>query len=260
MKKLIIFFTIITFIGLGSIIGIVPIAQGHMLWLDADNYFPRIGENVTIAIGFGHKYPHIEPIREESIEAIFIRDPKGLESPIERISSGKYRFSAKVEGRYEIVVKFSPVFVSNTTEGRKRGNKTTLVHVVSCSHYTMHAKALINVGSKGGNPSQQSDLPLEFLLPENINRLKVGDDLVLKVMYQGKPGGGAKIVATDEKTALEQEGKWVMESETDAKGIVRIKMISKGPWLINASYEVPFTDKSECDTSTYRMTLTLGLE
>ena len=260
MKKLIILFTTITFIGIGSIIGIVSMAQGHMLWLNASNYSPRIGEKVIIEIGFGHKYPHIGPIREESVEGIFIRDPKGMEMPIERVSSGKYQFSAKDEGRYEIIVKFRPVFVSNTTEGRKPGNRKTLANVVSCSHYTMHAKALINVGAEGGSSSQQNDLPLEFLLPENMNQLKVGDDLVAKVMYQGKPISGAKIVATDEKTALEQEGKWVVESETDAKGIVRIKMTSQGPWLINASYAVPFTDKSECDTSTYRMTLTFSLE
>ena len=254
MKSLIIFFLALAVFGTGSI------AQGHMLWLDADNFCPSIGENVTIAIGFGHKYPHLEPIREKSIEAIFIRDPKGKESPIEKISSGKYRFSANLEGRHEIVVKFNPISVSNTTEGRKVGNRKTLTNVVSCSHYTMHAKAVINVGAKDGTPSRQSDLPLEILLPENMNKLKVGDDLALTVLYQGKPVSGAKILATDEKTALEHEGKWVMESETDTKGVVSIKMTSPGPWLINASYAVPFTDKSECDTSTYRMTLTLGLE
>ncbi len=124
----------------------------------------------------------------------------------------------------------------------------------------MNAKTLIKVGSKGGSPSQQSDLPLEIILPKNINKLKVGDELLLKVIYQGKPVGGAKIKATDENTALQQEGKWVLESESDAQGMVRMKITSKGPWLINANYEVPFTDQSECDKDSYRLSLTFGLK
>ena len=250
---------IILFVTL-SIITIGAIAQGHMLWLDADNYCPKVGENVTIDIGFGHKYPHIEPIREGSIEEIFVRAPKGMKTAIERVSSGKYKFSANAEGRHEVIIKFRSVFVSNTTEGRKRGNRKTLANVVSCSHYTMHAKAVINVSSKSNNFSQPNDLPLEFIIPENMNQLKVGDNLVLKVMYQGEPVEGAKILAVDEKTALEHEGKWVKESETDEKGIVRLKMTSSGPWLVNASYVQPFGDKSECDTSTNRMTLTFSLK
>jgi uncharacterized GH25 family protein len=79
-------------------------------------------------------------------------------------------------------------------------------------------------------------------------------------MYQGKPLKGAKFNATDEKTSLQQEGKWVQESESDTDGMVRVKLISKGPWLFTASHELPYTDQSECDKSSYRTTLTFGLE
>ena len=262
------------------VIGIVSTAQGHMLWLNASNYSPRIGENVTIEIGFGHKYPQTETFKEENVERIFVRDPKGQELPIEKVSPAKYTFSPKTEGLYEVILKLKQGFVSNTTDGRKMGNKKTLTSVVSCFQFTMNAKTLIKVGSKGSSqgsgqgssqgssqassqgssPSQQSDLPLEIILPENINKLKVGDELLLKVMYQGKPLSGAKISATDKNTALQDPGKWVQESESDEKGIARIKLSSKGPWLIKASHELPFADKSECDKSTYSITLTLGLE
>ena len=79
-------------------------------------------------------------------------------------------------------------------------------------------------------------------------------------MYQGKPLKGAKFSATDEKTALQQESKWVQESKSDDKGNVRVKLISKGPWLFTASHEIPYADSSECDKSMYRTTLTIGLK
>jgi uncharacterized GH25 family protein len=256
--------------------GMVSVSQGHMLWLDASNYSPKAGENVTIEIGFGHKYPHTGAFKEENVERIFIRDPKGQELPIERVAPAKYTFSPKTDGQYEVIVKLKQGFVSNTTDGRKMGNKKTLPNAVSCFQFTMNAETLIKVGSKGSSqgsvqggsqastqgssPSQQSDLPLEIVLPESINKLKAGDELLLKVMYQGKPLGGAKISATDKDAALKDPGKWVQESESDEKGIARIKLSSKGPWLIKASHELPYTDKSECDKSTYTITLTLGIE
>jgi len=255
MKRAILMLAMLIFIT-----GIVSTAQAHMLWLNASDYSPKIGEKVTIEVGFGHKYPNIETVKEENIENIFIRDPKGQEFPIEKVSPAKYIFTPKAEGQYEVIVKLKQGFVSNTPDGRKLGNKKTLKDAVSCLYFTMNAKALINVGSKGKGSSHRSDLPLEIILSENINKLKVGDELLLKVMYQGKPLKGAKFNATDEKTALQQEGKWVQESESDANGIVRLKMISKGQWLFTAAHEMPYTDSSECDKSSYRTTMTVGIK
>jgi len=243
-----------------SLISMVSVAQGHMFWLDASNYSPKIGEDVTIEIGFGHKYPHHEMVKEENIDRIFVRDPEGRELALEKVAPAKYRFSPKAEGQYEVIAKLKQGFVSNTPDGRKLGNKKTLTGVISCQHFTMNAKALIKAGSKGKGSSHQSSLPLEIIPPDNINKLKVGDELLLKIMYQGKPLKRAKFNATDEKTALRQEGKWVQESESDADGMVRVKLISKGPWLFTASHELPYTDQSECDKSSYRTTLTFGLE
>lgn len=240
--------------------GIVSTAQGHMLWLNANDYSSRTEESVTIEIGFGHKYPHIETVKEENIEHIFIRDPKGQELPLEKIAPAKYTFTTKIEGKHEVIAKLKQGFVSNTPDGRKLGNKKTLKDVVSCLQFNMTAKALIYAGSKVKESSNKSTLPLEIIPSENINKLKVGDELLLKVMYQGKPLKGAKFSATDEKTALQQEDKWLQESETDADGTVRVTLISKGPWLFTAMHEIPYTDSSECDKSMYRTTLTIGLK
>ena len=243
-----------------GVMSMVSAAQGHILWLTASNYSPRIGEQVTIDIGFGHKFPHTETVWEDNIERIFLRDPKGQELAIEKVAPAQYTFAPKPEGQYEVIILMKPGFVSNTTSGRKLGNKKTLDGVVACFRFSMQAKALINVGSKGGSPARQSDLPLEIILPENAGKLKTGDKLLLKVIYQGRPLAGAKVSATDENTALRKEGAWVQESESNDQGEVSLKLISRGPWLITATHEVPFTDQSECDKSTYRLTLTLSLE
>ena len=140
------------------------------------------------------------------------------------------------------------------------GNKKTLNNAVSCINFTMNAKALIKVGSKGSSNSHQSSLQIEISLPENFKKFQVGDELKLKVLYQDKPLSGAKFSATDENTSQQRAGKWVQESEIDANGIVRVKLISKGRWLFTASHEIPYTDLSECDKSLYRTTLIFNVE
>jgi uncharacterized GH25 family protein len=240
--------------------GMASTAQGHMLWLNAENYNSQIGENVVIEIGWGHKYPKEETVKEENLEKVFVIDPSGREMALERIAPAKYRFSPKAEGQYAVIAQLKQGFVSNTPDGRKLGNKKTLKEVVSCLHFTMNAKTLINVGSKEKDPSDQSSLPFEIIPSGNINKLKVGDELMLKVVYQGKPLKGAKFSATDKKTASQQEGKWVQESESDANGTVRLKLISKGSWLLTAMHEMQYADQSECDKSSYRTTLTIGLK
>lgn len=255
MKKILILFLI-----LFIVVSFASIAQAHMFWLNVSNYFPRQGEEVTIEIGFGHKYPKDEKIKEENIEQILVRDPNGHEVQLERIDIAKYRFTPKVEGQYEVIAKLKKGFVSNTPDGRKLGNRKTLNNVVSCFHFTMNAKTLINVGSKSKGCFYRSELPLEIVPVSNISKLKVGDELLLKVMYQGKPLKGVKFNAIDKNTALQEEGKWLQELESDVDGIVRIKLISKGPWLFTVSYELPYIDQAECDKSLYRTTLTFGLE
>lgn len=242
------------------ITGVVSTAQGHMLWLNASDYSPSVGENVTIEIGWGHKYPSHEVVKEENIEHIFVRDPEGRELPLERIAPAKYRFSPKAKGQYEVIAKLKPGFVSNTPDGRKLGNKKTLKDVVTCLQFTMNAKTLINAGSKGKAPAHRNSLPLEIIPSGDIGRLKVGDELLLKILFQDKPLKGAKFNAIDEKTAQQQEGKWVQESESDADGMVQVKLISKGSWLFTAIHEIPYSDSSECDKSMYRTTLTVGLK
>jgi uncharacterized GH25 family protein len=245
------------------VIGLGSTAQGHMLWLNASNHSPKPGDNVTIEIGWGHKYPSHEKVKEENIERIFVRDPEGRETPLERIAPAKYIFIPRAEGPHEVIAELKQGFVSNTPDGRKLGNKKTLKEAVSCLHFTMNAKALINVGSigsKGKGSHPRSSLPFEIIPSDNINKLKVGDELMLKVMYEGKPLKGAKFNATDEKTALQQEGKLLQEGESDAGGIARVKLISTGPWLFTAMHELPYADQSECDKSSYRTTLTIGLK
>jgi len=239
--------------------GTVSMAHGHMLWINADNQSPNIGENVTIEIGFGHTYPHIETVKEDNIERVYALDPEGRELPLEKVSPAKFRFIPQSEGQYEIIAKLKKGFVSVTPDGRKLGNKKTLNNVVSCLQFNMSAKTMIRVGSKGKRSSHPGEVPLEIVLIDDIGSLKTGKELSLRVYFNGKPIKGVNLQAVDADTAQQKEDTWAQEATSDANGTVRIKPAAKGQWLFAAGYETPYQDLEECDKHMYRATLTLSV-
>jgi uncharacterized GH25 family protein len=252
MKKDIIFLlTMLIFAGVTSV------AQAHMLWLNADKEAPQVGKNATIEIGFGHKYPSTEGVKEENIEKVFALDPKGREVPLERIAPGKFVFVPKSCGEYEIIAQMKKGFLCTTPDGRKMGSKKDVKEAVSCMQFAMNAKTMVRVGSKGKRNSHLADIPLEIIPLEDIKKLKVGKELSLQLLFNGKPVPGAKLKAVDADSAKQKEDVWTQETVSDARGIARIKLTSRGQWLFAANHETPYPDPQECDKCSYRTTLTL---
>jgi uncharacterized GH25 family protein len=250
-KELISLFSALIFVGITSA------AQGHMLWLNLDNEAPQIGKNTTVEIGFGHKYPSTEGVKEENIEKVFALDPKGRELPLERIAPGKFGFVPKSGGEYGIIAKMKKGFLCTTPDGRKLGSKKEIKDAVSCMQFAMNAKTMVRVGSKVKRSSHPSDLPLEIIPLEDIGKLKVGKELSLKLLFNGKPVQGVKLKAVDADSAKQKEDAWTQETVSDEKGIARIKLASRGQWLFAANHETPYPDPQECDKCSYRATLTL---
>ncbi len=238
---------------------IVTSAQAHMLWLNASNYAPKPGETVWIEIGWGHKYPRDQVMTEGRLERLYVIDAKGQELSVKKIFPSFYKFTPLTKGVCQIVGKLNPVFISKTTEGRKLGNKKSVSDVVSCTQYIMNAKAMIEVGGDKEGFSRQSTELLEILPLKDPGSLAVGDTLPVKIMFKGKPLAGTKLQCTYTGYEADKEKHWAVEKESDSKGIVRVKLNSKGQWLFNTNHKAPYPDKSEADEYSYRTCLTIGI-
>lgn len=240
--------------------GSVSLAQAHMVWLNASNHFPKTGETVTITIGWGHRYPGDEKIKESSIDTIFVCGPEGAQLPLNKDSAASYAFTPKTAGTYIVIVKLKRIFFSTTTDGRKMGNKKNLENVVSCVHYGMQAETFITAGSAVKCASIKEHLSLALVPQDNLQSVKVGGMLNIRLDFQGKPLKGVTFKAVDESTAQQEEDKWVHESASDSLGVVVVTLVSKGPWLFLATHEAPYTDASLCDKESYRTTATFMLK
>jgi uncharacterized GH25 family protein len=248
-------------------------AQAHMLWLNASNYVPKAGEAVTVEVGFGHQFPRDEVIKEGRLERVYAVDSNGKELTVEPISVSSYKFVPPSEGAFQIIAVMKPGFVTKTTDGRKMVSKKECENAVDCFAYRMVATALISVGSAGVGFTGSGKIPLEVIAAKTPVGLKVGDEIPVKVIFQGKPVSGVKVQAanSENKPAAGQEaahGKegqahamhqhWAQEVETNGEGMSLIKVTTAGPWMFIVNHEVPYEDQTECDRYSYRTSLTVG--
>jgi uncharacterized GH25 family protein len=253
MKKLI---GIIT-IGI-MLTGIAPVAQAHILWLNASNYAPQAGETIWLEIGFGHTYPRDELMKEGRIERVYAVTPDGRETAAEEIFPAFYKFTPDTQGTHMIVAVLKSGFVSKTTDGRKLGNKKNLTDVVSCFAFRMTAISVITVGPKNHSLPQKTDKILEIQALKNPASLQQGDVLPLRIMFKGKPLAGASFKAACKNCVTDKKHSWAQESESNSQGIVQVRLTSVGPWMFTTTYEVPYPDTDECDNYMYRTSLTIG--
>jgi len=238
-------------------------AQAHMLWLTPDNTSPEPGETVTITIGFGHHYPEGKMEKADRLKSVHAIAPDGSEIACQAISPAAYTFTPNQKGTYWLYAAMKPGFVSNTTKGRKLGNKETLENVISCSAFRMAAMTAIRCGEAKWRPAKSEVHELEIIPADNPAVIDKGDTIALKVLFQGKPLAGTTISPTAASHGKHNHGHSHDPNhghetvETDADGIARIKLTADGSWLFNAKHETPYPNEALCDSFLYITSLTL---
>ena len=230
-------------------------AAGHYLWMDVDNPRPSVGEPVTVRLGWGHRFPGGEPMRDGMLRRVLVVDPEGAVSHLSPASRAVYRFEAERPGVYRFYADVHPGFVSKTTDGYKRQPKNAVKEALSCFCYDLRAGALLPVGVAEAAGAAFSENPLEIVPLSDPTRLATGDTLPVKVLFNGMPLSGARIDAT--YAGHSDRADDVAASITaDKDGAAGIPITEKGLWLVSASYEPPYPDSAVCDIYRYKFSLT----
>ena len=253
MRKMLLFLLLIPFLFTGNL------AYAHCLWLNINNDQPRIGQAVQIEIGWGHKFPKDEVIKEGFLNQVYALDSKGTKIPLKQISPTEFEFLPTAQDTYMILGNIHPGFLSKTTDGYKMQSKKGLENVFSCFRFDMRTKAVMNVGDKEEMPDHFVGDTLEIIPLKNPKHLKQGEILPVKVIYNKKPLPSVDIQATYAGFS-DQPNTFALCTKTDNKGIARIKVLQKGSWLIKILHEVLYPDQDECDTYRYIYSFTFTAE
>ncbi len=227
-----------------------------MLWLNAHDSAPKLGDTVFVEIGFGHHYPSDQKIKKGQLKEVYALSPDGERVEMEEIFPSFYRFLPSDKGCYQLIGKLDPGFVSKTPTGHKLGNKKEIENAISCFRFDMTAKTLVEVGGSSKGFENKSNHPLKIMPLKKTSELSPGATLPVKVFFQDKPQSKVTIKAT----YADHKDHWAVERKTNDKGIAKIKLTNKGPWLIKAEFNQPYPQKSVCDKYFYSCTLNLNLQ
>jgi uncharacterized GH25 family protein len=246
------------------ILGVASIpASAHFMWINVGDYTPSIERPIKFTIGWGHSFA--SPVgnvlyKQEGLDKIFMLDPNGNKLKIEPINEIEFKVEKplKKEGAYLALAKRKGGFFTKTTEGYKRQSKKGLKNVIQCGYYGMYAKAIVDVGERGGKIlSKQIGHTLEIIPLKDPADLRQGDYLSVKVLYKNKP---LRTELSATYVGFSTENAWAYTTRTNKEGIGKIKILKSGIWLIKVGHKVPYPDPKECDQYSYTATLTFEVK
>lgn len=264
-------------LGVLVLLAICPQAFAHNLWLNPGDYYPQVGSTVDIGIGWGHKYPANridQEIKEGRIEDIRAVDPNGLTVNLVQASVSLYKLKVEKAGAYLVTARIKPGFFTTTTEGRKWGDKKAVTNPIKCTNFHIEAKTVIIAGGNAKNLGTPANRPLELIPVTNLQDLKCGNRLTVKVLFEGKPLRNTAVKATYAGFETEDiaphkvprkghkgAGRhYPVETVTDNKGQATFPLDRAGYWMILLSHRPPYLDKETCDEYMYNTTFTFEVK
>lgn len=123
--------------------------------------------------------------------------------------------------------------------------------------YSRRVKALVQVGdTSGAQPyvTRPVGLSLEIIPERDPYRLKPGQGLPVKVLFEGRPLPGALVKLTN----LDYDTRPVEMHRSDGAGRATFNVPDHGAWLVNVIWTRPITGNPKADFETTFSSLTFG--
>lgn len=237
-------------------LALAGLAQAHDLWLSANQ--PAEGKALSVLVGYGHGFPAGEEIEFDVLDPVEII---GAQGKIATKPGQKQEFVSDAPlaaGTYVVTGGRKAQWYTKTPAGSVNVPKNEAPEAISCLRSVKYAKAIVNLGA-AGDVSQPVGQTLEIVPLANPGALKVGDDLPVRVLFEGKPLAKVEVLGLYAGFS-QHEGSYAFYARTDKDGKAYVKLSAAGQWLVLAKHKVPFADKAQCDEYAHTATLTFDVK
>jgi uncharacterized GH25 family protein len=100
--------------------------------------------------------------------------------------------------------------------------------------FSRAAKSLVRSGAASTGGDRALGFRLELVAEKNPYALRTGDELPVRLLYEGRPLSGVLVTAFNKYKPLKK-----LSARTDGQGRVRFPVDAPGPWLIKAVHMMP---------------------
>lgn len=246
-------------------------AAAHDLWIEPTAFFPEAGKVIGVRLRVGqnlqgdplprdpdliNQFVVVEPTGRKPVVGRDGADPAGLlrvsgagllivgyrsnPSPIV-LGAEKFNQYVKEEG-------LDAVAASRIRRGQTQAD----VHEI----FARCAKSLLLSGPASPTQHDQSlGFTLELVAERNPYAIRPGDDLPVRLTYDGRPLAGALVAAV---SRVDPSVK--LTARSDKNGRVRFRLPHGGLWLVKAVHMIPAPAGSNADWESFWASLTFELK
>lgn len=126
--------------------------------------------------------------------------------------------------------------------------------------YSRFLKTYVQVGSDNTEDFKKPiGFTIEIIPHNNPAFLKVGDQLEVQLLYNGKPLRGNRIMATHETYSSKPED-YAQTVETDKNGKAWFKITNPGIWIIRSNHMIAIKDDPKADWESFWSNMTFQVK
>ena len=248
-------------------LSVAPPLLAHDFWIEPTSFSPKLGEivGVRLRVGVnlvGDPVPRVPALVNQFVvveasdrKPIFGRDGADPAGFLRVVSPGLqvigyYSKPSRIELPAETFNAYlKEEGLDSIVALRARRNETG---ASARELYSRCAKSLV----LSGEPSETEGdrllgFPLELVAERNPYALRAGEDLPVRLLWQGRPLAGALVVAINRKDPQEK-----LSARSDRHGRARFKLRPGGMWLVKAVHMIPAPTGSKADWASYWASLT----
>jgi Domain of unknown function (DUF4198) len=255
-------------------LGATP-AAAHDQWLEAEPFFAATPGREKVYLMMGERFAEAQPLvvkTRDKFSRFFIQSSAGRRDilpdvredvqPILLLTSGKASGSFMIAADatpYTIELdakKFSAYLLEERLVGVLAARVTAGAEdLPGRERYTRHLKALVQIGQKlDPFATQPVGQELEIVPESHPYGVAPGGQLVVKVLFKGKPLGGQAVTAVNRYRGEIQSKTW----RTDASGRVAFTIPRPGDWMIRLVHMEP-SEQKDVDWRSWWSNLTFAL-
>jgi uncharacterized GH25 family protein len=242
----------------------------HDMWIEPATFFPSAGQVVGVKLRVGEDLLG-DPIARSAtlINEFVVQDSAGRQPVVGREGSDPagfirasmpglqiigYRSNASAveleAGKFNQYLKEEGL--DAVTAARARRNETGKgVREL----FSRHAKSLVLTGAATEAQADRAlGFPLELVAERNPYVLRAGQELPVRLTFEGRPLAGALVVAFNRLKPMDK-----LTARSDADGRVRFNVKDKGVWLVKAVHMVAAPAEAKADWVSYWASLTFEM-
>lgn len=255
-------------LAVGGLVGLSARAPAHDFWIEPGSFAPRSGAAITVALRVGEdfagekmprtrarivKFADWGPSGEVDIPGQEGIDPAGL-LRVERPGWHVLGYRSN-HARVELeAAKFEKYLKEEGLERiielrRQRGENGKPAREA----YSRAAKCLIHVDGAGSTGwERETGFALELVPEKAPSALAAGDELPVRLLFEGKPLEGALLTALEKS---DPQGARV-SVRSDADGRAKLRLARGGTWLIKSTHMVRAPKQLDADWESFWASLT----